>query len=178
MIIAIPMKEDRIANHFTKADHFLFMDESGEVVGQKPNPAQHAGCSGKSALLALLQSERVERVIVRQIGQRMLGRLLENQLAVFQTHTGRQTLQHIVQTGNELVPLTDAEQGRQSVNYQTKQQQGGCCGHHQHEHHDDVHARGQGHRCCETGEQHRGCGAHENGEHHQHRSGKGRCCHH
>lgn len=177
MIIAIPMKEERIANHFTKADHFIFMDESGEVVGHQQNPAQTAGCAGKSALLVLLLSERVERVIVRHIGQRMLSRLLENQFAVFQTQTGRQDLQHLIQTADELVPLTCAEQGRPSVNYQTKQQQGGCCGEHQHGHHDPVRTRCQGHRCCETGEPGE-CATGENDEHPQRRHGKGRCCHH
>ncbi|WP_051680291.1 NifB/NifX family molybdenum-iron cluster-binding protein [Vibrio rhizosphaerae] len=176
MIIAIPVKEERIANHFTKADHFIFTDESGEIVGRQPNPAQAAGCAGKSALLALLQSERVERVIVRQIGQRMLSRLLDNQFAVFQTQTGRQELRHLIQAADEWIPLTDTKQGRQSVNYQTKQQQGGCCGHHQHEHHDLVQTHCQGHRCCETGEPGE-CATHESAGHQPRRHGKGRCCH-
>ncbi|WNJ95355.1 NifB/NifX family molybdenum-iron cluster-binding protein [Vibrio ruber] len=177
MIIAIPVKEERIANHFTKADQFIFMDESGEVVGHQQNPARDAGCAGKSALLALLKREQVERVIVRHIGQRMLGRLLDNQFAVFQAQTSRQNLQQIIQTEDEWLPLTDAAQGRLSVNYQSKQhkqQQGGCC-EHQHGEGDHAHERCQGHRCCETGVQE---GYKANKDEHQHRHGKGRCCRH
>ncbi|MDW6003746.1 NifB/NifX family molybdenum-iron cluster-binding protein [Vibrio mangrovi] len=173
MIIAIPMKEARIANHFTKADSFIFINESGKVLSQKENPALNTGCAGKSALLALLQSEQTARVIVRNIGQRMLGKLLENRFAVFQTHAGRQDIQSMIQADSGLIPLTNTEQGRLSVNYQTKQERGGCCEHNQHDNHDTVHHHGcRGNRCCEGLN-------HENHSHsrQRHGHGKGRCCH-
>ena len=39
MITAIPMKEDRVASHFTKADSFVFVNENGDVLSRKANPA-------------------------------------------------------------------------------------------------------------------------------------------
>ena len=88
MITAIPMKEDRVASHFTKADSFVFVNENGDVLSRKANPALNANCSGKKDLLAMLLAENAKRVIVRNIGERILGKLLESQFAVFQTSCG------------------------------------------------------------------------------------------
>ncbi|ACQ93270.1 conserved hypothetical protein [Tolumonas auensis DSM 9187] len=179
MITAIPMKEDRVASHFTKADSFVFINENGDVISRKANPALNANCSGKSELLTLLQAENVQRVIVRNIGERILGKLLDSQFAVYQTSCGRQDAKELVsEQANKLTQLTNASQGRQSLNHEAKQANGGCgCNHDEHEHHDQCcgenktsdqeHHHGEG-RCCQN--RHEGQMAH-------HGQGRGRCCH-
>ncbi len=160
MITAIPMKEDRVASHFTKADSFVFLNENGDVLSRKANPALNANCSGKKDLLAMLLAENAKRVIVRNIGERILGKLLESQFAVFQTNCGRQNVQELVSAQAEkLTQMTSPSQGRQSLNYEAKQANGGCgCEHDGHEPHQS---------CCEQDGQH---------EHSHHQHGAGRCC--
>lgn len=160
MITAIPMKEDRVASHFTKADSFVFVNENGDVLSRKANPALNANCSGKKDLLAMLLAENAKRVIVRNIGERILGKLLESQFAVFQTSCGRQNVQELVSAqANKLVLMTSSSQGRQSLNYEAKQANGGCgCEHDGHEPHQS---------CCGQDGQH---------EHSHHQHGAGRCC--
>ncbi len=179
MITAIPMKEDRIANHFTKADSFLFVNEIGDVLCRKPNPALNANCSGKDELLAMLQTENAQRVIVRNIGERFLGKLLESQFSVFQSNCGHQELKVLAsQNVEQLTPLTDANQGRPSMNYKAKQANGGCgCNHDEHaahgncdhQHHESGDHGRRGGRCCENKEHSHIAG--------RGRSGGGRCCH-
>lgn len=180
MITAIPMKEDRVASHFTKADSFIFINEQGDVLSRKANPALDTNCSGKNELLTLLQAENVQRVIVRNIGERFLGKLLDSQFAVYQTSCGRQGVKELVsEQTNKLIQLTSTSQGRQSLNHEAKQAQGGCgCEHGKHDHHDgqccgenksagQKHHHGAG-RCCQNS--HEGKMAH-------HGQGTGRCCH-
>ncbi|WP_228714813.1 NifB/NifX family molybdenum-iron cluster-binding protein [Raoultella ornithinolytica] len=56
--------------------------------GQKI-PRWGADCSGKRKLVDLLVQQQVSRVVVRNIGERMLGKLLGHQIAVYQTDCGR-----------------------------------------------------------------------------------------
>ena len=160
MITAIPMKEDRVASHFTKADSFVFVNENGDVLSRKANPALNANCSGKKDLLDMLQAENAQRVIVRNIGERILGKLLESQFAVYQTSCGRQSVKELVsEQADKLTHMTSPSQGRQSLNYEAKQANGGCGCEHTHQHgagrccqsRDDTQAAGRGHgrgRCC------------------------------
>ncbi len=143
MITAIPMKEDRVASHFTKADSFVFVNENGDVLSRKANPALNANCSGKKDLLDMLQAENAQRVIVRNIGERILGKLLESQFAVYQTSCGRQSVKELVsEQADKLTHMTSPSQGRQSLNYEAKQANGGCGCEHTHQH-------GAG-RCCQS----------------------------
>lgn len=160
MITAIPMKGDHVASHFTKADSFVFVNENGDVLSRKANPALKANCSGKKDLLDMLQAENAQRVIVRNIGERILGKLLESQFAVYQTSCGRQSVKELVsEQADKLTHMTSPSQGRQSLNYEAKQANGGCgCEHNEHEHH-----HGEGH-CCQNI---------QSGQ----AQGRGRCCH-
>jgi predicted Fe-Mo cluster-binding NifX family protein len=177
MITAIPMKEDRVASHFTKADSFIFMNENGDVKARKANPALNANCSGKTDLLTMLQEENVQRVIVRNIGERILGKLIESKFSVYQTSCGRQDAKELVSDqANMLTQLTSASQGRKSLNYEAKQASGGCgCEHKGSDHHHEQcgsenketeHA-GAG-RCCQNRQDGQAAGRGQ---------GKGRCCH-
>lgn len=159
MITAIPMKDDRVASHFTKADSFVFLDDSGEVVATKANPALNATCSGKADLLEMLKMERTEQIIVRNIGERMLGKLLENQFSVFQTNCGRQDAKTLMQSSH-LAPLTDVTQGRQSFNYQVKQAQGGCGCHHESDENHEKCCSAKDHSCHESHQKSHCCKKH------------------
>ena len=44
MKIAIPMNNDHIAGHFTKAHSLLLCDDTGAPLEQLANPAQDANC--------------------------------------------------------------------------------------------------------------------------------------
>ncbi|QSX33201.1 hypothetical protein JYB87_15970 [Shewanella avicenniae] len=175
MITAIPMSRDKIAAHFSKADSFVFINEQGTSVVQAPNPGLENGCAGKANIITLLQQQQVDRVIVRNIGERFLARLLDAKFQVFQSgssHFDSVQLQDSVP--RFLLPLTAAEQGRPSVNYQKKQAAGGCGCDHDAEHghccHDDKgHADQHGHAadhvpCCQrktaAGERCGGCCRH------------------
>nr|WP_321238608.1 NifB/NifX family molybdenum-iron cluster-binding protein [uncultured Tolumonas sp.] len=169
MITAIPMNKDHVASHFTKADSFVFLDDNGQILGERNNPALDANCAGKSQLLALLKAENAQRIIVRNIGERMLGKLLESQFDVFQTQCGRQSATELSsEKANLLTQLTSPSQGRQSRHFEEKQASGGCgcqhgemheC-HHQHDHpeqqrcchkkHDAEHLSAQEKRCCRS----------------------------
>ncbi|TCS39972.1 NifB/NifX family molybdenum-iron cluster-binding protein [Reinekea marinisedimentorum] len=170
MITAIPMKSDRISGHFTKAPEMILLDGSGHMLERFANPALESGCSGKEKLLEILAEKKVERVVVRHIGEQMLGKLLQSNMLVFQTNGPRfvnEALSRPEAFG--MLPLTKAEQGRESVNHTKKMAEGGCCGHehhHDHEHQNDASDEPRGH-CCQG-----------KGESQAPAHGKHRCCQH
>jgi len=155
MKIAIPMNNDHIAGHFTKAQSLLMCDDTGAQLEQLANPALDANCSGKQSLLDLLASHQIQRVVVRNIGERMLGKLLEQGFEVHNLSRGRADLAQIIDEAVQRPNLlTRADQGQESVNYHKKQAEGGGCCSHEHGHahrdancHERAHA--QGGRCCE-----------------------------
>ena len=143
MITAIPMTETRISGHFSRADHFVFLNDQGEVVARCANPALDGECSGKEALLTLLSEQGAERIVVRHVGQKMLGELLERRLEVFRVGHGSNGVADLVDPqARHLMPLTEAGQGRVSLHHEAKQKDGGCGCHH-HKAVDDEHAG-----CC------------------------------
>lgn len=174
MITAIPMNENHIANHFSKAEHFLFINEQGVEISRHANPVQGAHCAGKKELLKLLLEQQAKRIVVRNIGRQMLGKLLSHQLAVVQTDSGRRSAVELVNSeAVGLVALTDPEQGRPSPNHD------GC--HHGqrrcHSHGNDKgHGNGCGHSHGNDKGHGNGCGkGHGRGGHGE---SKGRrCCH-
>ena len=150
MITAIPMNKDRVASHFTKADSFVFLDDNGQILGEKINPALDANCAGKSQLLALLKAENAQRIIVRNIGERMLGKLLESKFDVYQTQCGRQSAAELSsEKANVLIQLTSPSQGRQSLHFEEKKASGGCgCQHDEAHECDHQHDHSEQQRCC------------------------------
>lgn len=168
MITAIPMKSDRISGHFTKAPDMILLDDQGHTIERFANPAMESGCSGKEALLAVLAEKRVQRVVVRHIGEQMLGKLLNNKISVFQVKGSRFVNEALAKPeAFGMLPLTKAQQGRESVNHTRKMAEGGCCGHdhnHEQQHSETAQPRGG---CCQG-----------HGEGHSPTHGKGRCCQH
>ncbi|MFV0449091.1 MAG: NifB/NifX family molybdenum-iron cluster-binding protein [Vibrio sp.] len=139
MITAIPIEQDRIANHFTKASQFVFYDQQGNCIATVTNPALDANCTGKEALITLLEQQNTRQIIVRNIGERMLAKLLACKFVVLQAK-GAPMFPAIVQNLDQCQPLTEASQGRPSHHFAKS----GCAAHHpnhdanhscQHHHH-------------------------------------------
>lgn len=131
MITAVPITNSRIASHFTKADSFVFINHQGRVVCHHINPARESGCAGKKNLLTLLSRQNTQRIVTRNIGERMLGKLLDLDISVFKINTSRlETLTSASDISPTMTPLTESTQGRKSVNYAAKKESGGCgCNH-------------------------------------------------
>lgn len=162
MSTVIPMSNDRIASHFTKADSFIFIDSVGHQTNEYPNPAfNNHDCSAKKKIFELFESEKVERVIVRNIGKQSLGKLLAKKMNVFHSSVNYVDSKVLLDnTHSYMTELTDAEQGRPSLNHEEKKESG-CCGDNSAKH------KEAGKKCCET----------SGGKKHHHGKGKGRCCH-
>ena len=176
MITAIPMSDDRVASHFTKADCLVFLDEHGVERNRVDNPAREANCAGKQKMVELLVEQQVDRIVVRNIGEQMLGKLLTRQFAVYQTNCGRRSATELVDpVASGLVQLDQANQGRQSLNHEAKLHSGGCGCHHPEGDHSAT--------CCHTTEAPHeemvpGRGSQVQGQGCGHRGqGHGRCCH-
>lgn len=110
---AVMLSQGRLAAHFTRAEQLQIMSPEGAVLATLPNPAAGEGCSGKQALLAVLKAHRVSRVLVRNLGERMLGRLLASGLQVMQCRSARLPWPQLLVSSN-LLPLTQISQGRPS----------------------------------------------------------------
>ncbi|EKM3681325.1 NifB/NifX family molybdenum-iron cluster-binding protein [Vibrio alginolyticus] len=126
MIYAIPNDGERVANHFVKAPYIAIYSDTDGMLKNLANIAAmpQAGCKAKSQLIQSLQDYNVEAVLVRNIGERALEKLLHSGKQVFRLST-RSSLEDVLAVSRE--PLTDVSQGRPSTNHQKK---GGCgsCG--------------------------------------------------
>ncbi|AZG36321.1 MULTISPECIES: NifB/NifX family molybdenum-iron cluster-binding protein [Shewanella] len=130
MITAIPMKDEHISSHFSKADEVLFIDDQGQVKGRFANPALTDGCEGKQQLVSLILAHGANRVIVRNIGQQLLAKLLSRQLSVFHAKNGRTAIDDLAGANlADCEEYTEASQGRPSSKHIAKQANGGCCDH-------------------------------------------------
>ncbi len=159
MYTAMPLQGTSLASHFTKASSFAIFDQQGVMVKQFINPASESGCDKKSQLLELLKSHQVSLVVVKNIGERMLGKLLDSKMSVKQANLRGTDMAAIWGQLSGFPELTEMSQGRESVNYHKKQEQGGCCSHE----HNREHGKSGKHSCCSA-------------NHARHQHGKGQCC--
>lgn len=106
---AILLSRGRPSAHVSRAEQLQIVSPAGEVLATMSNPANGEGCRGKQALLATLQAHAVTQVLVRNIGEHMLGRLLDAGISVWQYRSA-----HLDLSGVHLQPLTDASQGSPS----------------------------------------------------------------
>ncbi|EKO3845439.1 NifB/NifX family molybdenum-iron cluster-binding protein [Vibrio harveyi] len=122
MIYAIPNDGERVANHFVKAPYIAIYSDTEGLLKNLANIASmpQAGCKAKSQLIQSLQEYHVDAVLVRNIGERALGKLLSSGKQVFKLST-RSSLDDVM--GVPRSPLTVATQGRPSTNHVKK---GGC----------------------------------------------------
>ena len=176
---ALMLSQGLLAGHFTRAEQLQILNPEGNVIATLTNPAAAEGCHGKQALLDALAHHQVGQVVVRNIGERMLGRLLAANIRVLQCRSARLPLPALLAPTN-LQPLTEASQGRPSRRHQSKatiraiQPVGAghphchgscnsgsnhCCASSSHQ----AESSRQGHTCCHSSE-----GANQ----------QGGCCHH
>ena len=133
MIYAIPHDGDRVANHFMKADQFAFIDGDNTLIKDVASPAAgDSSCSDKSAAINVIKEMNVDAVIIRNIGERSLGKLLNAGIRVFQV-AGRTSLSQAI--NSPLTELTNASEGRPSTNHEKK---GGCSHDHSHQQNDHI----------------------------------------
>jgi predicted Fe-Mo cluster-binding NifX family protein len=114
-LTAIPWNAGQISPHFSRAATILLLAQSGQVVEHFPNPAAAGLCVGKQALIALLQSKQVTRVLVRNIGQNMLASLLQLPLEIFQVPRGYLLEPGALDEMPLFTRLTHAQQGKPST---------------------------------------------------------------
>ncbi|MCL6271169.1 hypothetical protein M3P05_14680 [Sansalvadorimonas sp. 2012CJ34-2] len=151
MITVVPVDENKISDHFSKAEEFVFLNEKGEQVKRMANPVLNAeGCPGRAKrfLVELLTVANPDRIVVRDLGGCMLRKLLAADFKVYKTNA-----RSLFEDLNEnLFPMTDPEQAH-TPGHKHKHEhgkEGGCCGKHKHDH--EHHGKHQ-HR-------HGGCGCH------------------
>lgn len=116
---ALMLSQGLLAGHFTRAEQLQILNPEGNVIATLANPAAAEGCHGKQALLDALTHHQVGQVVVRNIGERMLGRLLAANIRVLQCRSARLPLPALLAPAN-LQPLTEASQGRPSRRHQSK----------------------------------------------------------
>lgn len=178
MITAIPMNDQTVASHFSKALSVAFFNEQGQEIGREPNPATSTHCQGKKELVRLLTDKHTTRVLVRHIGQNMLERLLKQSLNVFQLNQCRHPIHKLAITPEaNLTALTESNQGSPSIHHEKKvTQQSECCGH----------SKERSDSCCgaEQAEEHSSCCQSKSKRRRNPQAGhsarhghRGRCCH-
>ncbi|MDV7105284.1 NifB/NifX family molybdenum-iron cluster-binding protein [Vibrio sp. TH_r3] len=134
MIYAIPHSRDCVANHFMKAKQFVFLNEQSQFIKNIDNPAAEAGCSchEKKATISRLKEMQTDAIIVRNIGERALGKLLKSGIRVFKL---TQKTSISMALNSPMIELTSASSGRPSQNHLKKGKcsghSGGCCGQHE-----------------------------------------------
>lgn len=116
---ALMLSQGLLAGHFTRAKQLQILNPEGNVIATLANPAAAEGCHGKQALLDALTHHQVGQVVVRNIGERMLNRLLAANIRVLQCRSARLPLPALLAPAN-LQPLTEASQGRPSRRHQSK----------------------------------------------------------
>ena len=175
MVIAMVVNEDQLANHFAKAKGIAFYNEQYELISVSENPAAEGSCcGGKKAALTLLKEMNTKQILVRNIGQRMLARLLDAGIRVYQSSTGGDAVSLLIHRDIHCSELTAAEQGRISPKHADGHKcqghsgdgDGGCS-------HD--HGNGNEKGCCNTNTKshnsgHRCCGT--NNHEHEHDNSK------
>ncbi|NLS12928.1 dinitrogenase iron-molybdenum cofactor [Vibrio sp. SM6] len=154
MIYAIPNDGEQITNHFIKAPFIAIYSDGDGLIDNFVNHAAQAGssCQSKSQLLNQIAQHNVDAVMVRNIGERSLEKLLKRNIMVYRVGC-RAELNKVIYAPRSA--LTVPSEGRPSINHAKKHLHShndghvgnGCgCGHH-HEtassHHHSVLRRGR-----------------------------------
>ncbi|EPP4132536.1 NifB/NifX family molybdenum-iron cluster-binding protein [Vibrio vulnificus] len=106
-MIAIPLHQDKISGHFMKAERFALINSLGEVVAYLANPAFN---QAKARCVQQLLAAGVTQLMVKNIGQKSLAKLLSKGVAVYQL-AGRCSLHEVSKAVK--TPMTSATQGRE-----------------------------------------------------------------
>ena len=155
-ITAIPLLNDgSLSGHFARALRFALYSPQGEHLSDLALPplSDEGHCQRNHAVLLQLKQQGVNRVVVRRIGQKMLGKLLAAGLRVYQAN--RRAMPEALLNA-ELTELTSAEQGSVGANqranqHSSKSHGGHCSGGTCHNHNNN-------HSHAAQGAAHGGCG--------------------
>ncbi|MFY0989756.1 NifB/NifX family molybdenum-iron cluster-binding protein [Halomonas sp. C05BenzN] len=124
MVLAVPMNtQGRVSGHLGKAPHLLVLDD--HEARRIDNPMDAGTCSGRCKLLEALEQAGVTHLLVRQIGQRTLGRFLRAGLKVYRLPRGmtaRPERGDIPEGAEELVAAAQGRPSRPRADHQ----HGGC----------------------------------------------------
>lgn len=123
MAVAVTGRHE-VAGHFGKAAAFVVFDEQGQQVALVENHNTKAiGCKHKKRIQRQLSDLGVTQIVLGNIGQRSLARLLNAGFAVYQV-LNRSELSDVLNEQVAKVPLLAPEQGRPC-----KREKGECgCG--------------------------------------------------
>ncbi|MGF1726947.1 NifB/NifX family molybdenum-iron cluster-binding protein [Photobacterium nomapromontoriensis] len=121
--IAITPRQE-VAGHFGKAAVFMIYDRQGQCITEMVNEDPRAvGCKHKKLIQRQLVGHGVTEIILGNVGQRSLARLLAAGFAVYRV-PGRTPLAAVLNGDVQREALVAAEQGRPC-----KREKGGCgCG--------------------------------------------------
>ena len=125
MSIAIAVTPNHeVAGHFGKAAGFVVYDDQGQLIAELVNQGRKAvGCKHKKQLQSQLAAHNVKTLLLGNVGQRSLARLLGAGFEVFRV-PNRAPLQDVLMGQVTREPLLSAEQGRPC-----KREKGACgCG--------------------------------------------------
>ncbi|PSV53154.1 MULTISPECIES: NifB/NifX family molybdenum-iron cluster-binding protein [unclassified Photobacterium] len=123
MAIALTPRE-QVAGHFGKAAVFVIYDQQGQQVARIENTgSRELGCKHKKIIQSQLVEYGVSEIVLGNIGQRSLARLLHAGFHVSRV-APRTTLADVLSGSAVKEALTSAEQGRDC-----KREKGACgCG--------------------------------------------------
>jgi len=130
MKYAIPVRDGKLFNHYSKAPQFLIIDDTSQqnVYVDIEQRSTSGSCGKKSKINAALQRHQVDAVIVKNIGESMLASLFQQGIKVFTTVRGMDINNLDI---GALIPIENLSYARPSLNKQNKDRK--CCNH-QHEH--------------------------------------------
>ncbi|WP_434362140.1 hypothetical protein NF212_18265 [Parasalinivibrio latis] len=121
----MPVRGECLAGHFSKAAELAIFDSTGSLTKRLPNPARESGCANKKVVFDLIAEQNVHRIIVRNIGQKMLGKLLAMNVDVFKSSSMLDADSLADLDLAKLLPLTSAAQGRECARRGKTDK--GCC---------------------------------------------------
>ncbi|TKB48622.1 hypothetical protein FCL40_10700 [Ferrimonas sediminicola] len=122
MAIAMPVTDRaQVAGHFAKAAAFAVYSDEGQLI--RIDNSQEGGCGQKKRLVKVFKEMQVTRVVLRNIGERSLARLLSAGIEVERLTRGA-TIAQVLEGSVTTLSLTDAAQGRPCKPKPSK-----CCGH-------------------------------------------------
>lgn len=84
-MIAVPLSRDNVSAHFMKATQFALFNQRGELQAYLENPAMNGeGCQEKKRCIAQLLEAGVSTLLVKNIGQKSLAKLLAHSVKVYE----------------------------------------------------------------------------------------------
>lgn len=151
MVTLIPLVNNKISKHFTRADTLAFFNDGGEELARVDNPVAHSeGCLSRQNLMQLITSFHTNNVVLCHVGEKMLNKLLEMNLKVFRTEDTTIDAHVLLNRVDELIPMLSSMDAHPSPRAEKKKKNGESCG-------------------CDADKKQHGCG------NHGHDSKKG-CC--